>query len=103
MSPTSTSTPSSPSSPSSQAPTIRRPDTGCTATLSAGLAPARISHTPRCQCLCACAAANDDENEDEKVAGLVSSMRTALLKRLLESEKPALCFAMILLGAEVVY
>ncbi|KAI1185389.1 hypothetical protein F5B17DRAFT_34203 [Nemania serpens] len=114
----STSTPTSASSPSSSpssSPTVRHPNTGCTATLSAGLAPLRISHTARCKCKCICVSAStidsspakekeeDDDEEEENMARLASSVRVALAEGILESEKPALAFAMLLLGAEVVY
>ncbi|KAI1194595.1 hypothetical protein F5X97DRAFT_346572 [Nemania serpens] len=96
--------PSSPPSSPSLSPTIRRPDTGCAATLSAGLAPLRVSHAPRGCCKCICAAEEGQQDEQEAIiARLASSVRVALEEGILVSEKPALCFAMLLLGADVVY
>jgi hypothetical protein len=64
-------------------------------TLSAGLVPSNITHGSGCKCI---AARTDDE-----IRRLGESVKTALEEGILESEKPALAFAMILLGGEVVY
>ncbi|KAI1146617.1 hypothetical protein F4825DRAFT_440122 [Nemania diffusa] len=77
-------------------PILRRPDTGCTATLSSSLIPARVTHDAgRCKCMAVRTGA--------EMARLAASVRRALAEGILEAEKPALVFAMLLLGADVVY
>ncbi|KAI0420490.1 hypothetical protein F5X98DRAFT_371901 [Xylaria grammica] len=86
--------PQTPPTPPS-ASTVRRPDTGCTATLGTGLVPAQITHTARCKCI--------PRQSPEKVARLASAAAHALEEGVLQSDKPAIDFAMMLLGAHVVF
>ncbi|KAI0454786.1 hypothetical protein F5B21DRAFT_474239 [Xylaria acuta] len=89
-------------------PILRRPGTGCSVTLSATLVPSQITHTPRCKCILASTkhthdSSGQDEEEREQMERMAASVRCALAEGILESEKPALAFAMLLLGGEVVY
>ncbi|KAI3332358.1 hypothetical protein HD806DRAFT_530113 [Xylariaceae sp. AK1471] len=90
MSSTST-TSSRPSSPS-PSPVLRRLATGCAVTLGAGLVPSSITHGSKCKCIAV--------RTDEEISRLGESVKTALEEGILESEKPALAFAMILLGVD---
>ncbi|KAI1129535.1 hypothetical protein F5Y10DRAFT_238122 [Nemania abortiva] len=86
----------SPTTTPPSSPTLRRVDTGCSATLSASLVPASVTHdAARCKCM--------KVRTDAEIAQLAENVRSALKEGILESDKPALAFAMILLGAEVVY
>ncbi|KAI1095735.1 hypothetical protein F5B19DRAFT_488906 [Rostrohypoxylon terebratum] len=76
-------------------PTVRRPDTGCTVQLGAGLVPIRFTHTEKCKCI--------PVELDEELERLVISVENALEMHILEAEKPSTAFAMLLLGANVVY
>ncbi|RYC58010.1 hypothetical protein CHU98_g8206 [Xylaria longipes] len=85
---------------SQTSPTLRNPDTGCFVTLSASLVPSQVTHnaTARCKCIIP-----SGDEEEEKLERMAASVRCALAEGILESEKPALAFAMLLLGGEVVY
>ncbi|KAI0485130.1 hypothetical protein GGR56DRAFT_60361 [Xylariaceae sp. FL0804] len=79
-------------------PVVRRPDTGCTVTLGAGLKPAAVTHSTaasRCRCIPA--------GTDEELDRLVASAGNAMRMRIMDAEKPSLALAMLLLGGEVVY
>jgi len=86
---------SSSSAPAVPGPVISRPDTGCSATLGAGLIPYRITHGRKCKCI--------PVSEDEDYIKLAETARVALVEGILESEKPTVAFAMLLLGGQVVY
>ncbi|KAJ8129430.1 hypothetical protein O1611_g4201 [Lasiodiplodia mahajangana] len=88
--PATTTTTTPPSSP-----TVRNPTTGCVVHLSTSLVPVRITHTARCKCMAV--------RSDEEIDQLAVNVRRAVEEGILEHEKPALAFAMILLGADVVY
>lgn len=74
----------------SNSPVIRRPDTGCSVTLGLGLEPAGMHHTEKCQCITIDAPEQFDQ--------IVSSAENAVSMRILDSEKPSLYLAMLLLG-----
>ncbi|KAI0202361.1 hypothetical protein F4808DRAFT_458961 [Astrocystis sublimbata] len=89
---------------STSSPRVIRLDTGCSVTLSSSLVPAHVSHNPKlCQCILASHSAGDDEPEHSKIARMASSVRAALEEGIMYSEKPAVCFARLLLGGQVVY
>ncbi|KAI0478226.1 hypothetical protein F4859DRAFT_479023 [Xylaria cf. heliscus] len=94
-------------------PIIRHPYTGCFATLSASLVPSHITHNAaRCKCIVVTrpnspsSFSNDGDREREKEREMMTrmaiNMQCAVEDGSLESEKPALEFAMLLLGARVV-
>ena len=70
---------------------IRRPDTGCSVTLGPGLEPVGMRHTQKCMCITIDAPEQFDQ--------IVSSAENAVSMRILDSEKPSLALAMLLLGA----
>lgn len=74
----------------SNGPTIRRPDTGCSVTLGPGLEPAGMHHTRKCKCL--------RIEAPEQFDQVVSSVENAVAMNILDSEKPSLALAMLLLG-----
>ncbi|KAI1458054.1 hypothetical protein F4805DRAFT_457243 [Annulohypoxylon moriforme] len=76
-------------------PVVCRPDTGCKVHLGAGLTPTSLSHTSKCKCL--------PVKTDEELARLVTSVQDAIKMYIMEVEKPSMAFAMLLLGADVVY
>ncbi|KAF2966976.1 hypothetical protein GQX73_g6580 [Xylaria multiplex] len=84
-----------PSAPTAPSPILRRRDTGCAVKLSATLVPAQITHGAPTSCKCFPAHGPGDM---ARLAGVASS---ALSEGVFESEKPALDFAKLLLGAKV--
>ncbi len=74
----------------SYGPVVRRPDTGCTVTLGAGLEPAGMRHTQSCKCV--------RIEAPQQLDQMVSSVGDAVVMRILDSEKPSLVLAMLLLG-----
>lgn len=74
---------------------VRRPDTGCTVRLGAGLAPISFGHTKKCKCI--------PVESPQQLVRLTGSVSDALLMDILASEKPSVAFAMLLLGGEVVF
>jgi hypothetical protein len=86
---------SSSPAPAITGPIIRRPDTGCSATLGAGLVPSQITHGKKCKCI--------PVNDEKDYIKLAETARVALVEGILECEKPTVAFAMLLLGGEVVY
>ncbi|KAI2472988.1 hypothetical protein F4781DRAFT_381446, partial [Annulohypoxylon bovei var. microspora] len=80
---------------SCKGPIVYRPDTRCTVQLGAGLMPVSLSHTKRCKCI--------PVGTDEELGRLVDSVKDAMKMNIMDFEKPSAAFAMILLGADVVY
>ncbi|KAI8629195.1 hypothetical protein F5Y19DRAFT_475757 [Xylariaceae sp. FL1651] len=77
-------------------PVLRRGDTGCAVTLGAGVIPLKTTHSAtKCKCIPA--------KSDEEIGRLAESLKKAMEEGILESEKPAIAFAMLLLGGDVVY
>jgi hypothetical protein len=66
-------------------------------TLSSSLTPLKVTHssTRKCKCI--------PIQTDEEIRRLAANAQKALEEGILVSEKPAIAFAMILLGAEVAY
>ena len=81
-----------PTSAQRTGPVVRRPDTGCSVTLGAGLKPAGSRHDAR---RCRCVRIEAPEQLDQMAA----SVGDAVAMRVLDSEKPSLALAMLLLGA----
>ncbi|KAI1505322.1 hypothetical protein F5X99DRAFT_405220 [Biscogniauxia marginata] len=76
-------------SPSS--PIVQRPDTGCKITLGAGIMPVSIHHNEtKCKCIPA--------ETPEQLGRLVDSVKNAMAMNILDSEKPSMALAMLLLG-----
>lgn len=74
-------------------PVVRRPDTGCSVTLGAGLKPASVRHAAargRCKCV--------RIEAPEQLDQMAASVRNAVHMRILDSEKPSLALAVLLLG-----
>lgn len=76
-------------------PVVRRPDTGCSVQLGAGLYFIKFNHMEKCKCL--------PVKLDEELKRLFTSVKDALEMHIMEAEKPSTAFAMLLLGADVVY
>lgn len=76
-------------------PIVRRAETGCFATLSTSLVPSSITHNAA-GCKCILAARRADK---ETIARMATNVRYALATGVFESDKPAVDFAMLLLGA----
>ncbi|KAI0442968.1 hypothetical protein F4803DRAFT_550540 [Xylaria telfairii] len=79
-------------------PIFRRPDTGCSATLSASLAPTQITHD-EARCKCILAARHADE---ETIARIAMNVRYAIATGAVDSDKPAVAVARMLLGGEAI-
>lgn len=80
---------------SGKGPIVRRPDTGCSVQLGAGLVPIHLEHGKKCKCIPV-----DTPEDLERLAG---SVKDAIRMDILAFEKPSMAFAMLLMGGEVVY
>ncbi|KAI1488232.1 hypothetical protein F5X96DRAFT_685673 [Biscogniauxia mediterranea] len=81
-------------STSSSGPVVCRPATGCKVTLGAGIMPINIQHNEKkCKCIPA--------ETPEQLERLVDSVKNAMAMNILDSEKPSMALAMLLLEVSV--
>ncbi|RYP68438.1 hypothetical protein DL771_006702 [Monosporascus sp. 5C6A] len=81
---------SQPTSFQGSGPVVRRPDTGCRVVLGSGLLPDGIRHAPPCRCVAI--------EAPEQLVQMATSVADAVSMGVIDSEKPSIVLAVLLLG-----